>query len=142
MDKQNKANFKILSVLLLAIFIAIFAVLNSDKVAVNFIFAKVYVSQSIVILISVTLGAVLMYVNTLIYLYKSRKKKALQGKLTENEIKDDSKNIELDQIDDVKVVSDVVNLSDKDVINEDVINDEENSDTKEQEETIEVKESK
>lgn len=45
-------------VLIMSIFIAIFALQNGDTVSVNMFFAKYNVSQALVILISVVLGAI------------------------------------------------------------------------------------
>ncbi len=73
MQKQTKANIKVILGLIFAIIIAVFAVLNSTEVTVNFGFTKVMISQSIVILASVTMGAVLMYFVSVYYHYKSKR---------------------------------------------------------------------
>ena len=57
--------------MIFAIFIAIFAGLNSNVVEVNLLFVKSQLSQAIVILISAIFGAALMY---LLNFFKSLKK--------------------------------------------------------------------
>jgi uncharacterized integral membrane protein len=57
--------------MMFAIFIAIFAGLNSNVVEVNLLFVKSELSQAIVILISAIFGAALMY---LLNFFKSLKK--------------------------------------------------------------------
>ena len=47
--------------LVFAIFVALFALLNADKVPVNLVFTQIEISAALVILISACLGAVIVY---------------------------------------------------------------------------------
>ena len=69
--------------LIFAVLVAIFALANADKVAINLLFTDVLVSQAMVIFISTILGAVIM---ALLGMFKSFKLK--------KEIKDLKKQIE------------------------------------------------
>lgn len=87
----NKANIKLLSILLIAILVTIFAVLNSANVNINFGFTEVFVSQALVILVSVTIGAILMYVATIYQNYISEHTKTKKEAAAKN-IDEKSKN--------------------------------------------------
>lgn len=47
--------------LVFAIFVALFALLNADKVPVNLVFTEIEISAALVILISACLGAIIVY---------------------------------------------------------------------------------
>lgn len=51
----------IIVTLILSIFIAVFAILNAAAVEVNLIFTKINVSAALVILISASIGAIIVY---------------------------------------------------------------------------------
>jgi len=51
----------IIITLLFSIFIALFAILNASAVPINFIFARVDISVALVILISASIGALILY---------------------------------------------------------------------------------
>lgn len=79
-----KATF-ILS-LVMAILIAIFALLNGTTVPVNFGFAKLESSLALVILVSVAIGAVIIYLIDVVGKFKSAKRiKDLEKKVTQLE---------------------------------------------------------
>jgi uncharacterized integral membrane protein len=59
-------DFRLILSLLFAIIIALFALTNGDKVTINLFFTKLQMSQAIVILISTTLGALIVFFITLI----------------------------------------------------------------------------
>ncbi|NMA86142.1 MAG: DUF1049 domain-containing protein [Tissierellia bacterium] len=69
--------------LIFAALVAIFALANADKVAINLLFTDVFISQAMVIFVSTILGAVIM---ALLGMFKSFKLK--------KEIKDLKKQIE------------------------------------------------
>lgn len=64
----------IIITLLFSILIALFAVLNAAAVPVNLIFTKVDVSAALVILISASIGAIIVYSLDAVPKMKSRKK--------------------------------------------------------------------
>ncbi len=64
----------IIVTLIFSVFIAMFALLNAAAVPVNLIFTKVDVSASLVILISASVGAVIVYSLDTVSKMKSRKK--------------------------------------------------------------------
>lgn len=66
MKKKTWSNAKLIIILIFAILVTFFAVLNSGIVQISFGFASVKISQAIVILISMTLGALLMYIISII----------------------------------------------------------------------------
>ncbi len=68
--------------LIFATFIAIFALKNGNKVLIDFLFAKVNISQAIVIFISAILGAVIVAILGSVRSFKLKKKiKELKSKL-------------------------------------------------------------
>ncbi len=74
--------FNFILSLIFATFIAIFALKNSDKVLIDFIFTKVNISQAIVIFISAILGAVIVAILGSIKNFKFKKEiKELKNKL-------------------------------------------------------------
>lgn len=79
MDK-NKSNVRLIMGLVAAIIIALFAVLNSKEVEISFGFTSIKISQAIVILVSMTLGAVLMYSMSLLADMKRKKKQKEDAK--------------------------------------------------------------
>ncbi len=94
--------------MMFAIFIAIFAGLNSNVVEVNLLFVKSELSQAIVILISAIFGAALMY---LLNFFKSLKKS--------NEIRTLRKsNVNLQQ--EINILSEKNNEVEQVVINDDL----------------------
>lgn len=58
--------------LIFAALVAIFALANADKVAINLLFTDVFISQAMVIFVSTILGAVIM---ALLGMFKSFKLK-------------------------------------------------------------------
>lgn len=60
-------------ILLFAIVIALFAILNAGAIPVNLIFAKVQISAALVILISAAIGAIIVYSFDAIALFKHKK---------------------------------------------------------------------
>src|SRR5699024_10002935 len=77
--------------LIFATLIAVFALKNGDKVLIDFLFAKVNVSQAIVIFISAILGAVIVAVLGSIRNIKLKKEiKDLKNKLAEVEDEKDN----------------------------------------------------
>ncbi|MBW4828584.1 MAG: LapA family protein [Clostridiaceae bacterium] len=68
--------------LLFAIMVAVFALKNANKVLIDFIFAKVNVSQALVILISAILGAIIVAIMGSVKKFKlKRKVKELNKKI-------------------------------------------------------------
>lgn len=53
-------SWKFVVSLLVALIVAVFAILNSEPVAINFLFKKAVISQALVILISVIVGALIV----------------------------------------------------------------------------------
>lgn len=77
--------------LIFATLIAVFALKNGDKVLIDFLFAKVNVSQAIVIFISAILGAVIVAVLGSVRGIKLKKEiKDLKNKLAEVEDEKDN----------------------------------------------------
>lgn len=68
----------IIVTLILSVFIAVFAILNAAAVEVNLIFAKVNVSAALIILISASVGAIIVY--SIDALSKRRTKKEIKEK--------------------------------------------------------------
>ncbi len=64
---------KVIVLLVLLVFVSIFAVMNADSVNVNFFFAKLDVSLALVIFISVLLGAIMAFVVSLLDRFKKYK---------------------------------------------------------------------
>lgn len=64
----------IIVMMVFSVFIAIFALLNAEIVQVNLIFWKLNLSAALIILISATIGAIIIYSFDAIILYKLRKK--------------------------------------------------------------------
>jgi putative membrane protein len=64
----------IIITLFFSIIITVFALLNSDPIAINLAFGEVDISVALVILISATLGAVLVYSLATIAKIKAKKK--------------------------------------------------------------------
>ncbi|HLR34004.1 MAG TPA: LapA family protein [Tissierellales bacterium] len=72
--------------LIFATFVAIFALKNGDKVLIDFLFAKVNVSQAIVIFISAILGAVIVAILGSVRSIKNKRKvKELKSRLLNSE---------------------------------------------------------
>ena len=59
--------------LLFATIVAIFALKNANKVLIDFIFNKVYISQALIIFISAILGAVIVAILGSIRIFKLKK---------------------------------------------------------------------
>lgn len=64
---------KIVFALILSILIAVFAILNAVNVPVNLIFLKVNISAALVILISASIGAMIVYFIGAVSRYKLKK---------------------------------------------------------------------
>jgi len=75
---DNIMQKNIIVTLILSVFIAVFAILNAAAVEVNLIFAKVNVSAALIILISASLGAIIVY--SIDALSKRRTKKEIKEK--------------------------------------------------------------
>ncbi|MCK8059054.1 MULTISPECIES: lipopolysaccharide assembly LapA domain-containing protein [unclassified Fusibacter] len=68
--------------LIFAVFIAIFAVMNSAMVSINLFFASFQLSQAVVILISAAIGAICMYGLSFVQVFSLKKQvKVLNKKL-------------------------------------------------------------
>lgn len=94
-DDVIKSNMQknILIMLVFSVFIAIFALMNSEIVPVNLVFVELNLSAALVILISATIGAVIIYSFDAVVIYKLRKKiKALQAKIATDVHADDATN--------------------------------------------------
>lgn len=95
----------IIYTLVLSVFIAIFAILNAAAVQVNLIFAKVNVSAALVILISASIGAIIVYSIDTVYKLKVKKQikeheKNILSLTNENEmLKNKNKNFEVENND-------------------------------------------
>lgn len=77
----------VVSSLIFAVIIGIFALKNGAPVTVDFIFTKVEMSQSIVILISALLGAVIIFLITLVKTIKKNSEiKSLKRELEKSEL--------------------------------------------------------
>ncbi len=73
-----------IAVLITAIIIAIFAVLNAEPVSVNLFFARFQLSQAVVILISFAIGALSMFILNMVQAMKFKKQiKQLNKQLTD-----------------------------------------------------------
>lgn len=89
-----------------AIFIAVFAILNAAAIEVNLIFTKMQISAALVILISASLGAVIVYFIDAISDFKKKKNyKAME----KNYYTTLAENIELKEIQD-KLKNDIETL--------------------------------
>lgn len=64
---------KIVVALVLSIIVAFFAILNSDLIPINLIFATINVSTALVILISAAIGAAIVYFIGAVSRYKLKK---------------------------------------------------------------------
>lgn len=95
MDK-NKSNVRLIMGLVAAIIIALFAVLNSKEVEISFGFTSIKISQAIVILVSMTLGAVLMYSMSLLADMKRKKKQKEDAKSEQK--KDANKTVKTEDV--------------------------------------------
>ena len=90
--------------LLFSIFIALFAILNASAVPINFIFAVVDVSVALVILISASIGAIILYSMGAISKLKARKAIKEKDKMIEtlnqelNELKLVKANMEVEMM--------------------------------------------
>jgi uncharacterized integral membrane protein len=73
--------------LIFAILVALFAIVNSGVVIINFLFAEYPVSQALVILISATLGAIIVMLLGAVKQYKLQRKNKEQGKIVEEKEK-------------------------------------------------------
>lgn len=82
----------IIITLILSIFIAVFATLNSAAVPVNLIFTKVNLSAALVILISASIGAIIVYSIDAISKLKS-KRKIKESEKTISSLTDDNKKL-------------------------------------------------
>jgi uncharacterized integral membrane protein len=70
--------------LIFAIFVALFALLNADKVPVNLVFTTIDISAALVILISACLGAIIVYSLEAVQKIKVKKQcKAAEANLKE-----------------------------------------------------------
>ncbi len=74
MGHKNNSNGKLIVGLVIAVLITMFAVLNAKPAEISFGFASVHISQAIVILVSMTLGALLMYIMGFVNSMKRRNK--------------------------------------------------------------------
>lgn len=52
--------------LIFALIVGVFALSNGEKVVIDFIFTEVYISQALVIIISATLGAIIVFLLSLV----------------------------------------------------------------------------
>lgn len=90
--------------LLFSIFIALFAILNASAVPINFIFATVDISIALVILISASIGAIILYSMGAISKIKARKMIKEKDKIIEslnqalNELKLVNANMEVEMM--------------------------------------------
>jgi putative membrane protein len=91
-------------ILIFSIFIAMFAGLNAASIQINLIFAKIEISAALVILISASIGAVIIYFAGAFGKMKSAKKiKELERKASaltaENEaLKESSKALQIETV--------------------------------------------
>ncbi|KAB3532856.1 lipopolysaccharide assembly protein LapA domain-containing protein [Alkaliphilus serpentinus] len=70
---------KIIVILILSIIIAVFAILNAKAVPINLIFLEMNVSVALIILISASLGAIIVYfIDTHIRIKNNKKYKSLE----------------------------------------------------------------
>ncbi len=77
---------KLIILLVLLVFVSIFAVMNADSVSVNFFFLKMDVSLALVIFVSALLGAIIAFLISLIDKVKKFKQTdALKKKLRDCE---------------------------------------------------------
>lgn len=77
--------------LICAIFIALFAILNSSIVTINFLFAEFKISQALVILLTAVLGAIIVMLLGAVKQFKLKRKikeltKSVEGLEEENKI--------------------------------------------------------
>ncbi len=79
-------------VLITAVIVAVFAVLNADPVSINLIFAKYEMSQAVVILVSAVIGALTMYI---LNAFQAAKLKKQVKQLSKKLIDSDSANAKL-----------------------------------------------
>lgn len=75
--------FRFVISLIFAIIVALFAILNSGVVTISFLFAEFQVSQALVILISATLGAIIVMLLGAVKQYKLQRKNKDQAKTIE-----------------------------------------------------------
>lgn len=88
----------VVSSLIFAVIIGIFALKNGAPVTVDFIFTKVELSQSIVILISALLGAIIIFLITLVKsIKKNREIKRLEKELNQTRTENEELKIDLEK---------------------------------------------
>ena len=80
--------------LIFAAIVAIFALANADKVAIDLLFTKVQISQAIVIFISTILGALIMALLGMVRTFKSKREIKESNKLIE-QLKEEVVNLKL-----------------------------------------------
>ena len=80
--------------LIFAAIVAIFALANADKVAIDLLFTEVQISQAIVIFISTILGAVIMALLGMVRTFKSKREIKESNKLIE-QLKEEVVNLKL-----------------------------------------------
>lgn len=85
--------------LIFAIIVALFAILNSGQVTINFLFREFETSQALVILISAAAGAIIVYGVDLLKKLKSAKKiKSLQKEVSSLESEVESKVSKIEEL--------------------------------------------
>ncbi len=73
----------LIALLVTAIIVAVFAVLNAETVSINLLFAKFELSQAVVILLSAALGALAMFLLNTVKVLKLKKEiKQLNKQIT------------------------------------------------------------
>ncbi len=101
--------------LVFAVIVGIFALANGEKVAIDFIFKKVYTSQALIILISALLGALIVF---LISSIKSMRLKQNIKKM-EKEISElEEKNESLSKIADEMIIEELNDYEDLEALEE------------------------
>ncbi|PID82754.1 MAG: hypothetical protein CSB15_01505 [Clostridiales bacterium] len=96
MFNQTRDLIKLISLLIIIIFIASFAILNAQVVTLNLIFTTIEVSLSIIILTSVISGTILMYLINVYSIIKNMHRARQEKKLVEKNTTKDKNIIEND----------------------------------------------
>lgn len=85
--------------LILAIFVAIFAIQNSEPVAVNFFVSEMLISQALVILLSAVLGAIIAFSLGLVKQFNmSKNLKGRNKRISELEAENSSLQLEVERL--------------------------------------------
>jgi len=90
--------------LFFAILVALFAILNAETVTINVLFSKFQTSQAVVILVSAALGAVVVYLLSIIKKIKSSLK-----------LKESDKKVKIYEIENQKLVEELEEIKEKNV---------------------------